>query len=151
VLAISPALFLSIFFALEITSADTKAPRLYQFGIRDSRHIDLYVHVETDLDAPTDSVKLDQLLELGLTMNTRLDHQSQRLTIVETTIPLLAKACGVFLPSGSSSGSSDTDVGSGAGGGWGMTTLAISNDHDPGDELDSVMLESARTNGMGPS
>jgi hypothetical protein len=29
-----------------------------------------------------------------------------------------------------------------------MTTLAISNDHDPGDELDSVMLESARTSGM---
>jgi hypothetical protein len=77
VLAISPALFLSIFFAPEITFADTKAPRQYQFGIRDSRHIDLYVRIETDLDAPTDSVKLDQLLELGLTMNTRLDHRSQ--------------------------------------------------------------------------
>jgi hypothetical protein len=46
--------------------------------------------VEIDLDAMTDSAKLDQLLGLVATMNTRLDRQSQRLTMVETTIPLLA-------------------------------------------------------------
>jgi hypothetical protein len=42
-------------------------------------------------------------------------------------------------------------VGSGAGGGWDVTTLVIGNDHDPCDELDSVMLELARTGGTGPS
>jgi hypothetical protein len=69
-------------------------------------------HVENDPEAMTDSVKLDQLLRLVATMNTRLDHQSQWLTSVETIIPLLTQACDVTLPMGSAGGSLGTITGS---------------------------------------
>jgi hypothetical protein len=69
-------------------------------------------HVENDPEAMTDLVKLDQLLRLVATMNTRLDHQSQWLTSVETIIPLLTQACDVTLLMGSAGGSLGTITGS---------------------------------------
>jgi hypothetical protein len=45
-------------------------------------------------------------------MNTRLDHQSQWLTSVETIIPLLTQAYDVTLPMGSAGGSLGTITGS---------------------------------------
>jgi hypothetical protein len=45
--------------------------------------------VESDPEVLTNSVKLDQLLGMVTTMNTRLDRQGQRLASVEATIPLL--------------------------------------------------------------
>jgi hypothetical protein len=71
--------------------------------------------VENDPAAQTDSKKLDQLFGLVTTMNTRLDRQSQQVTTVESAIPLLAQACDVVLPTGSSGGSSGTATGTGAG------------------------------------
>jgi hypothetical protein len=71
--------------------------------------------VENDPAAQIDSKKLDQLFGLVTTMNTRLDRQSQQVTTVESAIPLLAQACDVVLPTGSSGGSSGTATGTGAG------------------------------------
>jgi hypothetical protein len=107
--------------------------------------------VENDPAAQTDSEKLDQLLGLVNTMNTRLDRQSQRLTTVESTIPLLAQVCSVVLPTGSSGRSSGTATGTGAGGGSGVIP-ATRDDQDPGNGQDSVAIEPARNGGggMGP-
>jgi hypothetical protein len=114
--------------------------------------------VEHDPEALTDSAKLDQLLGLVVTMNTRLERQSKRLTTVEAAIPLLAQACSVVLPTGSggaagSTPSTRTDAGSVAGGGVDGTPTA-SDISDPGDELTTVGRELASTGDsgdMGPS
>jgi hypothetical protein len=103
--------------------------------------------VEIDPDVMTNSVKLDQLLGLVATMNTRLDRQSQRMTTVETTIPLLTQACSITLPTGSARGSSGTFVGSGAAGGLGSTPPRAGNDDDPGDGQDFHASEPAHTGG----
>jgi hypothetical protein len=77
--------------------------------------------VEHDPEALIDSAKLDQLLGLVVTMNTRLERQSKWLTTVEAAILLLAQACSVVLPTGSggaagSTPSTRTDASSVAGG-----------------------------------
>jgi hypothetical protein len=114
--------------------------------------------VKHDPEALTDSMKLDQLLGLVATMNTWLEHQSKRLTMVEAAIPLLAQACGVVLPTGSggtvgSTPSIGTDAGSGVGGD--MDGAPAAGDvPDPGNELATVGGEPTRTDGsggMGPS
>jgi hypothetical protein len=51
---------------------------------------------DTDPEAVSYSAKLDQLLGLVTTMNTRLDCQSQRLTSVEAALPLLTLACALL-------------------------------------------------------
>jgi hypothetical protein len=88
---------------------------------------------KNDLEAVTDSAKLDQLLGLVATMNTWLDHQSQRLASVEAAIPLLAQACGVPLLTGSAGGSSGAVVGSGVVAGTCMTSLGAGDVDDPSD------------------
>jgi hypothetical protein len=114
--------------------------------------------VKHDPEALTDSMKLDQLLGLVATMNTWLEHQSKRLTMVEAAIPLLAQACGVVLPTGSggtvgSTPSIGTDAGSGVGGD--MDGAPAAGDvPDPGNKLATVGGEPTRTDGsggMGPS
>jgi hypothetical protein len=70
---------------------------------------------------------------------------------VESAIPLLAQACGIVLPTGSSGGSSGTSARSGMGDGSGMLPAA-DDDHDLGDRHDSAAIELACTGGgsMGP-
>jgi hypothetical protein len=113
--------------------------------------------VKHDPEAPTDSTKLDQLLGLVATMNTRLECQSKWLTMVEVAILLLTQACGVVLPTGSGSATGSTsstgmDPGSGVGGDADGTPAA-GDVSDPEDEL-ATGGELARTGGiggMGPS
>jgi hypothetical protein len=109
--------------------------------------------VENDPEVQIDLVKLDQLLRLVATMNTWLDRQSQRLTMVEAAIPLLAHACGVVLlpRSGGATGntpSTGTDAGSGVGGGTGGAPAA--GDVPNPDDEPATVGEPARTGGMGP-
>jgi hypothetical protein len=100
--------------------------------------------IENDSKEMSDSVKLDQLLGLVATLNTRLDRQSQLLTLVETAIPLLTQACGVTLPTGSACRSSGTVVRSGAAGAADATPPGAGDDDDPGDGQDSHMVEPTR-------
>jgi hypothetical protein len=100
--------------------------------------------IENDPKEMSDSVKLDQLLGLVATLNTRLDRQSQLLTLVETAIPLLTQACGVTLPTGSACRSSGTVVRSGAAGAADATPPGAGDDDDPGDGQDSHMVEPTR-------
>jgi hypothetical protein len=109
--------------------------------------------VEHDPEALTNSAKLDQLLGLVATMNTRLDRQSQRLMMVEAAIPLLTQAYGVVLPTGSGDAtgntlSTGTDDGSDASGGGGVASAA-GNVPNPDDELANGRGESVRTSGGG--
>jgi hypothetical protein len=100
--------------------------------------------IENDPKEMSDSVKLDQLLRVVATLNTRLDRQSQLLTLVETAIPLLTQACGVTLPTGSACRSSGTVVRSGAAGAADATPPGVGDDDDPGDGQDNHMGEPRR-------
>jgi hypothetical protein len=96
---------------------------------------------DTDPEALSDSVKLDQLLGLVITMNTRLDCQIQRLTSVEVELPLLAWACGITLPSGSVGGGPSTATGSRAPANTDTKLSDVDEVHDQGDGQDSCAVE----------
>jgi hypothetical protein len=96
---------------------------------------------DTDPEAVSDSAKLDQLLGLVTTMNTRLDCHSQRLTLVEAALPLLALACGITLPSVSVGGGPSTGTGSHAPANTDKTPSDVDEVHDQGDGQDSRTVE----------
>jgi hypothetical protein len=96
---------------------------------------------DTDPDAVSDPAKLDQLLGLVTTMNTRLDRQSQRLTSVEAALPLLAQACGITLPSGPVGGGPSTGTGSRTPANTDTTPSVVDDIPDQGDGRDSHVVE----------
>jgi hypothetical protein len=100
---------------------------------------------DTDPDAVSDSAKLDQLLGLVTTMNTRLDRQSQRLTLVEAALPLLAQACGITLSLGLVGRGPSTGTGSRAPANTDTTPSDVDDVLDQGDGQDSRAVEPTRS------
>jgi hypothetical protein len=100
---------------------------------------------DTNPDAVSDSAKLDQLLGLVTTMNTRLDRQNQHLTSVEAALPLLAQACGITLPSGPVGGGSSTGTGSRAPANTDTTSSDVDDVPDQGDGQDGRAVEPTRS------
>jgi hypothetical protein len=100
---------------------------------------------DTDPDAVSDSAKLDQLLGLVTTMNTRLDRQSQRLTSVEAALPLPAQACGITLPSGPVGGGPSTGMGSRVPANTDTTPSDVDDVPDQGDGQDNHAVEPTRS------
>jgi hypothetical protein len=100
---------------------------------------------DTDPDMVSDSAKLDQLLGLVTTMNTRLDRQSQRLTLVEAALLLLAQACGITLPSGPVGGGPSAGTGSRVPANTDTTPSDVDDIPNQGDGQDSRAVEPTRS------